>query len=80
MIFNQEDQAFLQSFAPTRTCKKLIKVLENIETFHADIRNVGDVDPKVRIDALKLYRETLIDKLKILGQDELQRPEGDEYM
>lgn len=79
MIFSQESQAFLESFAPTRTGKKLLKVLEEIETFHADIRNVGEIDPKVRIDALKLYRISLIDKLKLLGQDELQRPESNEF-
>lgn len=79
MIYNKEDQDFLEKLAPTRTGKQLLRVLENIETFYADIRNVGDVDPKVRIDALKFYREALIDKLKVLSQDELEKPTQDEY-
>lgn len=66
MIFNQEDQFFLEKLAPTRTGKQLLKVLENIETHYADIRNLGDVKPEVRIDALKFYREAVLDKLKTL--------------
>jgi hypothetical protein len=75
MIFNKEDQEFLEKLAPTRTGKSLLKVLENIETFYADIRNVGDVKPEVRIDALKFYREALVDRLitmqnkKSVGED-----------
>lgn len=69
MIYNQEDQAFLEKLAPTRTGKQLLKVLENIETFYADIRNIGDVKPEVRIDALKFYRLALIDKLKVLQNE-----------
>ena len=79
MIYNEEDQAFLEKLAPTRTGKQLLKVLENIETYYADIRNLGEVKPEVRIDALNFYREALLDKLKVLQNERPPFQEDDTY-
>lgn len=67
MIYNLEDQVFLEQLAQSDTGKGLIKLLKNFEIYHADIRNLDGIDPKVRIDALKMIREGLINKLLILS-------------
>lgn len=67
MIYNQEDQVFLEQLAQSDTGKGLIKLLKNFETYHADIRNLDGIEPKVRIDALKMIRDELINKLLILS-------------
>lgn len=78
MIFKPEDQAFLEKLAPTRTGKQLLDVLHNTVTFYADVRNMGDSDPKVRIEALKFFQD-FIDKLTVLGQKPKEKPEEDEF-
>lgn len=76
MIYNQEDQEFLEKIAPTRTGKHLLRVLNNIETFYADVRNIG-VEPTIRIDALKILKDALIDKLKLLGREPNDPPKDE---
>jgi hypothetical protein len=78
MNLNQEDRSFLESLAKSDTGRHLVKLLKSIETYYADIRNVGDVDPKVRIDALKMFREALLEKLLVMS-GEIDPPNNDEY-
>lgn len=69
---------FLERIAPTETGQELIRVLKEIETYHADIRNLNGTSAEVRIDALKLLRVALLDKLLVFS-GQLEKPEGDEY-
>lgn len=78
MIFNRNDQEFMESIAKTETGSRWVRLLENIEAFYADIRNLKGVDPVVRVDALKMIREALLDKLLILsGKKDV--PDNDEF-
>lgn len=78
MKHNPLDQDFLQAIAPTETGSSLIRVLKNVENYYADIRNLQGVDAKVRVDALALLKEALLDKLLILsGKNEA--PDNDEF-
>lgn len=70
--------AFIEQLAKTDTGKDLIKYLMEVETHYADIRNLDGVDAKVRIDALKLLRSALLDKLLVLS-GEIDPPNTDEY-
>ena len=70
--------SFLQSLANSTTGKDLIKYLKEIEIYHADIRNLNGVPAEVRIDALKLLRSALLDKLLVLS-GEIDPPNNDEY-
>lgn len=79
MIFNEQDQNFLRRIAPTKTGRQLVDVLKNIVLFHADIRNVNDVPPEVRIDSLKFFQESLIDKLELFAKEDKEPPMEDEY-
>lgn len=72
------DQKFLAAIAKSEVGKELIKYLKKQEIYYADIRNLGQVDPKVRIDALKMFRESLLDKLLVLS-GEVDPPNNDEY-
>ena len=72
------DQDFIQAIAKTDTGSSLVRLLENIEIYYADIRNLDGVDAKVRVDALKMLREALLDKLLVLsGKQDM--PDNDEY-
>lgn len=72
------DQEFIEAIARTDTGSRLVRLLESIESYYADIRNLEGVDAKVRIDALKLIRESLLDKLLVLsGKKEV--PDNDEF-
>ena len=72
------DQDFIQAIAKTDTGSSLVRLLENIEIYYADIRNLDGVDAKVRVYALKMLREALLDKLLVLsGKQDM--PDNDEY-
>lgn len=73
------NENFLEIIAPTDTGKDLIKYLKEVESYHADIRNLNGVDPNVRIDALKILRSALLDKLLVLS-GEIDPPNSDEYI
>jgi len=77
-MYTKDQQEFLVKLARTRTGKQLIDLLEAFERYYADIRNLKDVDAKVRVDALTLLREGLLDKLKVLSSD-IETPERDEW-
>ena len=69
---------FLEKIAPTETGQELIRVLKEIEAYNADIRNLNGVSAEVRIDALKLLRSALLDKLLVFS-GQLEKPDVDEY-
>lgn len=72
------DIKFLEAIAKSDVGKELIKYLKKVETHYADIRNLGQVKPEVRIDALTLFRESLLDKLLVLS-GEIDPPDNDEF-
>jgi len=74
----KEYEAFLESLAQTDTGRTLIEYLKKIEIHYADIRNLDGVKAEVRIDALKIFRESLLDKLLVLS-GELEPPNSDDY-
>lgn len=69
---------FLEKLAKSTIGKDLVKYLKEIEIKYADIRNLGEVKAEVRIDALKIFRESLLDKLLVL-RGEVDPPNNDEY-
>jgi hypothetical protein len=78
MKHKQLDQEFIEAIARTDTGSRLVRLLENIEIYYADIRNLEGVDAKVRVDALKMVREALLDKLLVLSGKQ-EAPDNDEY-
>lgn len=78
MKHKREDQEFLEKLAKSDTGIRLINILKNIEIYYADIRNLSGVDPKIRVDALKLMREALLDKLLVLSGTQ-EAPDNDEF-
>ena len=72
------NDTFLETIAKTETGKELIRLLKDIEIYHADIRNLNGVSPEVRIDALKLLRSSLLDKLLVLS-GEIDPPDNDDF-
>ncbi len=77
-MIDQESTEFIEKLAKSSTGRNLIKYLKKIEIYYADIRNLEQVKPEVRIEALKLFRECLLDKLLILS-GEVDPPNNDEY-
>lgn len=75
---DQQAQEFIEKLAKSSTGRDLIKYLKKFEIEFADVRNLGQVDPKIRIDALKLFRESLLDKLLVLS-GEVDPPNNDEF-
>lgn len=73
-----EERLFLENLANSDTGTSLIKLLEKIEIYYADIRNLEQVAPEVRKDALKMFRELLLDKLLVL-RGEIDPPSNDEW-
>lgn len=69
---------FLEKLAKSSTGKDLVKYLKEVEIKYADIRNLGEVKAEVRIDALKIFRESLLDKLLVLS-GEIDPPNNDEF-
>lgn len=78
MKHNAQDQEFLEKLAKSDTGIRLIQILKNIEIYYADIRNLKEVEPKVRVDALRLMREALLDKLLVLSGVQ-EAPDNDEF-
>lgn len=72
------NEVFIENLAKSTTGQDLIKYLKEVEIHYADIRNLNGVPAEVRIDALKIFRETLLDKLLILA-GELEPPNNDDY-
>lgn len=78
MKHDKIDQEFIEYVAKSETGSRMVRLLENVERYYADIRNLEGVDAKVRVDALKMIREALLDKLLVLsGKKEL--PDNDEF-
>ena len=71
-------ETFLEQLAKTTTGKDLIDYLKEVEIKYADIRNLNGVPAEVRIDALKIFREALLDKLLVLS-GEIDPPNNDEF-
>lgn len=69
---------FIENLAKSNTGKDLVRYLKDIEIYYADIRNLKEVKAEVRIDALKIFREALLDKLLVLS-GEIDPPDNDEY-
>lgn len=72
------NEAFIENLANSTTGQDLIKYLKEVEIEYADIRNLNGVSAEVRIDALKIFREALLDKLLVLS-GELDPPNNDDY-
>ena len=72
MRLEERDQQFLESLARSDVGKDLIALLKRIESYYADIRNLQGVD------ALKLFRESLLDRLLVLSGEQ-EPPNGDDY-
>lgn len=70
---------FLEKLAKSMIGKDLVKYLKDLEIKYADIRNLGDVKAEVRIDALKMMREGLLDKLLVL-RGETEPPNNNEFI
>ena len=72
------DESFIENLAKSVTGKDLIKYLKGVEQHYADIRNLNGVPAEVRIDALKIFREALLDKLLVMS-GEIDPPNNDDY-
>lgn len=70
---------FIKKLAKTDTGRELVRYLKEIEIQRADIRNLNGVSAEVRIDALKIWREDLLDKL-LTYSGELQKPDNNEFI
>lgn len=78
MKLKRTSQEFIESLAKAQVGRDLIEYLKEVEIHYADIRNLGQVSAEVRVEALKMFRESLLDKLLVLsGQVEV--PDNDEY-
>lgn len=73
-----EFESFLEKLAQSETGQTLVRYLKQAEIENADIRNLEGAKPEVRIDALKLLRSILLDKLLVLS-GEIDPPDTDEY-
>lgn len=72
------NEAFIENLAKSTTGTDLIKYLKEVEIHYADIRNLNGVPAEVRIDALKIFREALLDKLLVMS-GEIDPPNNDDY-
>lgn len=72
------NNSVLETLAKSTVGKDLIKYLEALEIKYADIRNLQDTPAEVRIDALKIIRAELLDKLLVLS-GKVEPPNNDEY-
>lgn len=73
-----ESLEFIGKLANSSTGKSLIVYLKKVEIYYADIRNLDQTKPEIRIDALKMFRASLLDKLLVLS-GEVEPPNGDEF-
>ena len=72
------NEVILETIAKTEVGNDLVKYLKEVETYYADIRNLKDVKAEVRIDAFKILRSALLDKLLVLS-GEIDPPDEDEF-
>lgn len=70
---------FIERIANTDVGRELLEYLKEMEIYHADIRNLNGTSAEARIDALKILRTALIDKLKVFN-GEIDPPEQNEFM
>ena len=76
--YTSEEKDFIEKLAKGTGGKRLIRLLKKIEFSYADIRNLNGTSAETRVDALKILREALLDKLVVLsGQQE--PADNDEY-
>lgn len=78
MKLDVKSQNFIESLAKAQVGRDLIEYLKQVEIFYADIRNLGQISAEVRIDALKMFRESLLDKLLVLS-GQIDTPDNDEF-
>jgi len=78
MKIGKPEDEFIENLAQSSVGRSLIDYLKRVEIYYADIRNLEQVKPEVRIDALKMFRESLLDKLLVLS-GEVEPPNNDEY-
>lgn len=78
MINDEESLQFISKLAKSQTGRRLIEYLQKVEIYYADIRNLDQVSPDIRKDALKMFKECLLDKLLVLS-GEVEPPNGDEF-
>lgn len=78
MINLPKHQEFLEKLATSSTGRSLVKYLEDVEIYYADIRNLKETPAEARVDALKIFREALIDKLNVLA-GRTTPPDNQEY-
>lgn len=78
MIYNDGEVQFLTTIANSEVGSELVRLLQKIEIHYADIRNLKGTPAEVRIDALKLLREALLDKLLVLS-GKIEPPDNDEF-
>ena len=77
---NQEQaDNFIEKLAKSSTGRELVKYLKFMEIKFADIRNLGQEKPEVRIDALKMFREGLLDKLLVLSGEVEPADNNEQY-
>lgn len=77
MIDKNYDE-WLEKLAKSSTGRRMIQYLKMAELHYADIRNLDQVAPEIRVEALKLLREILLDKLLILS-GVVEAPDGNEF-
>ena len=78
MRLSERQEEFISKLAKAAVGRNLISYLKEVEIYYADIRNLEQVKPEVRIDALKMFRESLLNKLLVLS-GEVVPPDGDEW-
>lgn len=78
MRLNAKNEDFIEKLAKSSVGRNLIDYLKEVEIYYADIRNLEQTKPEVRIDALKMFRESLLDKLLVLS-GEVEPPNNDEF-
>lgn len=76
MRLDARKEDFIAKLAKSAVGRNLIDYLKEVEIYYADIRNLDQVKPEVRIDALKMFRESLLDKLIVLS-GEIEPPSNE---
>ncbi len=70
---------FIETIANTEVGRSLIQYLQEVDTHYADIRNLDGVPAEVRVEALRILKEALLDKLLVM-RGELDRPDLNEHL
>lgn len=70
---------FIERIANTDVGRELNQYLKDLEVYYADIRNLKGTSAEARIDALRILREALIDKLALFN-GEIDPPEQNEFL